>query len=273
MRRGCRDFIDKPFEPEALHQKVEMLLEDIDRRRTREKANANHVRTGTRALVHDLNNLLGGAVGYADLALEDCRRSECPTAYIEKIMASTTLAARVCQSILSRGVEENDMRPILTTTEIATVVERAGAAIAGIAPDTITVTVEVSECQVWIRADAQLLQRAILNLAINAMDAMPEGGTLTISLTKTRQQGAPDIEPTERVVIAVADTGPGIAPETLEHIFDEGYTTKPHGHGLGLPAVKAVAEGHGGGVEIAGSEGGGTVVTLILPHDGTSHPS
>ncbi|MBD3358911.1 MAG: response regulator [Chitinivibrionales bacterium] len=267
MRNGCRDFIDKPFDPDDIVERTEKLLSDTARNaaHTRRDLPAATAGEQTRALAHDLNNLLSGAVGYADLALERCQHAECLSNYLKKILASTTLAARVCRSILSRELIEGNEEPLLAVTEAATVVERAAAAVKGIAPPGVTVSVEVKECQVWIRADAQLLQRAILNLAVNAMDAMPEGGTLVVSLSKGGACRTGGTVPIECVIVSVADTGHGFAAAKMDKIFNKGYTTKSNGNGLGLPMVKTIMERHGGWVEIDSPREGGTVVTLFFP--------
>jgi two-component system sensor histidine kinase HydH len=107
-----------------------------------------------------------------------------------------------------------------------------------------------------VQADAGLLYRAFLNVLVNAVQAMPEGGRLTL-------QSAP--APGGGVVVSVADTGCGIPEEKLRKVWNPFFTTKDKGSGLGLPIVKNIIESHGGHVEIESAEGRGTRVTMTIP--------
>ncbi len=108
-----------------------------------------------------------------------------------------------------------------------------------------------------ISADAELLHRAISNLVLNAMDAMPEGGTLTL---RTRNDG-------NQAVIEVADTGAGLTPEECERIFTPYYTSKEHGTGLGLAIVQSVVSDHGGRILVRSLPGRGTTFVISLPRN------
>ena len=114
-----------------------------------------------------------------------------------------------------------------------------------------------------ISADAELLHRAISNLVLNAMDAMPQGGTLTL---RTRDDG-------REVVIEVADTGAGLTPEECERIFTPYYTSKEHGTGLGLAIVQSVVSDHGGRIHVRSSPGRGTTFVIELPRNAESAQS
>ncbi len=108
-----------------------------------------------------------------------------------------------------------------------------------------------------VPADAELLHRAISNLVLNAMDAMPQGGTLTL---RTRDEGG-------GVVIEVADTGAGLTPEECERIFTPYYTSKQHGTGLGLAIVQSVVSDHGGRIRVHSEPGRGTTFVIELPRN------
>jgi len=111
-----------------------------------------------------------------------------------------------------------------------------------------------------ISADAELLHRAISNLVLNAMDAMPQGGTLML---RTREDG-------DGVLIEVADTGAGLTPEECERIFTPYYTSKEHGTGLGLAIVQSVVSDHGGRIHAQSSPGRGTTFVIELPRNAES---
>jgi signal transduction histidine kinase len=106
-----------------------------------------------------------------------------------------------------------------------------------------------------VPADAELLHRAISNLVLNAMDAMPQGGTLTL---RTRDEDG-------KVAIEVADTGSGLTPEECERIFTPYYTSKQHGTGLGLAIVQSVVSDHGGRIRVQSEPGRGTTFVIDLP--------
>ncbi|MGA7350058.1 MAG: HAMP domain-containing sensor histidine kinase [Acidobacteriaceae bacterium] len=106
-----------------------------------------------------------------------------------------------------------------------------------------------------ILGDSELLHRALSNLVLNAMDAMPEGGTLTVSANRAR----------EMVRISVADTGAGLTPEECERLFTPYYTTKQHGTGLGLAIVQSVIADHNGTIAVENVEGGGARFVIGLP--------
>jgi signal transduction histidine kinase len=104
-------------------------------------------------------------------------------------------------------------------------------------------------------ADPELLHRAISNLVLNAMDAMPHGGTLILS---ARPKG-------ETVELRVADTGEGITPEECERLFTPYYTTKEHGTGLGLAIVQSVVADHNGTIAVESRPGAGVTFVISLP--------
>jgi nitrogen fixation/metabolism regulation signal transduction histidine kinase len=108
-----------------------------------------------------------------------------------------------------------------------------------------------------VMADAEMLHRAISNLVLNAMDAMPQGGSLTL---RTRDENA-------NVLIEVADTGAGLTPEECERIFTPYYTSKQHGTGLGLAIVQSVVSDHGGRVRVRSAPGQGTTFVIELPKE------
>jgi two-component system nitrogen regulation sensor histidine kinase NtrY len=114
---------------------------------------------------------------------------------------------------------------------------------------------ELAEALPSIAADPELLHRAFSNLALNALDAMPQGGTLTL---RTRQTG-------DRVVVEIADTGTGLTAEECERVFTPYYTSKAHGTGLGLAIVQSIISDHGGRISVHSEPGRGTTFMIELP--------
>jgi signal transduction histidine kinase len=111
-------------------------------------------------------------------------------------------------------------------------------------------------------ADPELLHRALSNLVLNAMDAMPQGGILTLS---ARQHD-------DMVEIRVADTGEGITPEECERLFTPYYTTKEHGTGLGLAIVQSVVADHNGTIAVESLRGAGVTFVINLPRSQEKQP-
>jgi signal transduction histidine kinase len=120
----------------------------------------------------------------------------------------------------------------------------------------VRIVVETSDDQLAVNGDSAMLRQAILNLAINACQAMPNGGTLRLITIPA---------PNNRVALKVEDTGIGIPPEDLNRIFDLYFTTKDHGTGIGLSMVYRIVQMHDGEVEVQSTLGRGTTFTLLLP--------
>jgi signal transduction histidine kinase len=115
--------------------------------------------------------------------------------------------------------------------------------------------VQLSAEPMPLDADSELLHRALSNLVLNAMDAMPNGGTLTLA---AKTDG-------DKVEIRVSDTGDGMTPEECERLFTPYYTTKEHGTGLGLAIVQSVIADHDGTVAVESQRGGGATFVITLP--------
>jgi two-component system sensor histidine kinase HydH len=109
-----------------------------------------------------------------------------------------------------------------------------------------------------VRMDPDRIKQVLLNLYLNAIEAMTEGGTLSVSLSKTETKTG--------IRITVWDTGPGIKPEDLPHLFDPYFTTKSSGTGLGLAIVHKIVESHRGEIQVNSRPGEGAVITVTLPH-------
>jgi signal transduction histidine kinase len=119
----------------------------------------------------------------------------------------------------------------------------------------IVMRTALPDTQVLCQADGNLLKQALLNLMINAVDAMSGGGELLVRLSTQRS----------RAIIEVIDTGSGIAPDDLERIFQAYYSTKKHGSGLGLPTTRRIVREHGGTIRVESEPGKGTRFVIALP--------
>ena len=120
----------------------------------------------------------------------------------------------------------------------------------------VTMSLELAETLPTVTGDVHQLKQAFLNLVLNALHAMPDGGTLRLATATT---------PERAVRVTIADTGSGIAEPDVTKIFDLFYTTKPDGSGLGLPTVQRIVQSHGGRIGVESRPGQGTTFTLLFP--------
>ena len=219
-------------------------------------------------IAHDLNNVLAPIT----LSMELLRAklsdpSMLPALNI--VAQSAQRGAGIVRQVLTfaRGVEgergEVSVRSLLQ--EVARFVEETF-------PRNIKVQVLVPREPGRVSGDLTQLHQVLLNLALNARDAMPEGGTLTlraepVEVGEAQVRRLPALQPGPHVLLSVADTGSGIPPEALDRIFDPFFTTKPRGKGtgLGLSTVHGLVRSHGGAVEVATEMDVGTTFTVYLP--------
>ena len=249
-----------------------VLAHDVTERR---KLEAQHLRAqrmesiGTLAggIAHDLNHVLAPIL----MAIEMLRLDDRPAAEAEVLTTIERTARRgadLVQQILAftRGVEGR-RQPLLLATVIGEVV----TLIRETFPRNIRLKVEIPEVPWPVLGDATQLHQVLLNLAVNARDAMPAGGTLTIGARNVIHGDEPDLpfaaHHGRHVALTVADTGTGIPAAVRDRIFDPFFTTKEigKGTGLGLATVQAVVRNHGGYVNLYTEEGHGTAFRIYLP--------
>ena len=213
-------------------------------------------------VAHDFNNILAVILNYAEFLLGDLGRNDPRRADVEQIIDAGGRAARLVHQLLAfsrrDAVETHAVDLNVVVTGMHELVVRAIGEL---------VTLETS-CppDLWT-ADADLgqIEQIVLNLAINARDAMPSGGLLTIETANEVLDQGPT--PGRYVKLSVADTGSGIDPVTLERIFEPFFTTKPRGEGtgLGLSTVYGIVTQAGGHVTVDSTLGAGTSFTVYLP--------
>jgi PAS domain S-box-containing protein len=223
----------------------------------------------TGGIAHDFNNLLGIVIG--NLQLLERGVADTPS-MARKV--NTAMRAAVRGADLTRRLLALARRQIFDPTVVNLNHQLSG--LAELMQRTLGESIEVRMVQangLWhTRVDAGQLENAILNLAINARDAMPEGGRLTVKTENIVVDALichdhPQIEPGEYVSISVSDTGAGIEPSVLKHVFEPFFTTKESGKGsgLGLAMVHGFAEQSGGLATIESELGRGTTVRILLP--------
>jgi hypothetical protein len=224
----------------------------------------------TGGIAHDFNNLLTGIVGSLDLLQTrlDQGRTENVSRYINAAMTSANRAAALThrllafarrQPLIPKSVDANALVVSLEDLLRRTIGER------------IDLDIAASSALWCTLCDPNQLESALLNLAINARDAMPDGGKLTIATANARIDGidadTPALLPGDYIRIDVTDTGTGMSPEVAARAFDPFFTTKPigQGTGLGLSMIYGFARQSNGHVLIDSKQGAGTKVRLYLP--------
>lgn len=224
----------------------------------------------TGGLAHDFNNLLAGVIGSLELLsvrLQQGRTQDLQR-YIHSALTSANRATALTHRLLAFSRRQTlDPSP----TDLNALIEGMMELLQRTIGPLVSYSTQLSE-DLWLTlCDTNQLENALLNLTINARDAMPDGGQLTLT-SENLVLGEPLTEeltlpPGEYVALGVRDTGVGIPPERLGYVFDPFYTTKPlgEGTGLGLSMVYGFAKQSGGAVRIESTVGEGTSVWIYLP--------
>jgi nitrogen-specific signal transduction histidine kinase/CheY-like chemotaxis protein len=216
----------------------------------------------TGGIAHDFNNLLTVIVG--NLQLIELRAKDDKIVRLAGFaQQGADRAAKLTHQLLAFS---RTQRLSLKPVDLNALITGMNDLLARTIGKRITIKMALHEGNPWVMADENQLELAILNLSINARDAMPDGGVLTIfSSAKEKLDGA-SLEGVFAVV-SVSDTGAGIAPHLIEKVFDPFFTTKPlgKGTGLGLSQVYGIAQQSGGTVRLDSTEGEGTTIKIFLP--------
>ncbi len=224
----------------------------------------------TGGIAHDFNNMLTGVIGSLDLMRRNIAsgRMDRVDRYIDAATVSAQRAAALTSRLLAFGRRQSlDMKAMDVNALVAGMEELLFRTLG----EQIELGTDLAP-ELWAASsDENQLESALLNLCINARDAMPNGGKLIIETTNTRlderyTRDHPDVTPGDYVVLSVTDTGSGMAPTTMDKVFEPFFTTKPvgQGTGLGLSMVYGFARQSGGHVRIYSEVGQGTTVKLFL---------
>jgi signal transduction histidine kinase/CheY-like chemotaxis protein len=263
------DLMKRTRELIALNSRLE--TEITQRRATEDKLRQAHKMEAigqlTGGIAHDFNNLLTAVVGHLEMAQPRVERDPRTSGLVQAALRAADRGATLTRHLLTFARRQHlEPRPV----DIAAVIEEVEKMLRQtIGPDIrLAIHVESDLSRAWV--DPNQFELAILNLALNARDAMPIGGTLRIAAENGRTEigvSPPDLAPGDYLVISVSDTGTGMNSETLEHAFEPFFTTKEpgRGSGLGLSIVHGFAAQSGGSVQITSSPGNGTIVDLWLP--------
>jgi len=219
-------------------------------------------------IAHDFNNLLSAILGYGDLMLPKLHDPTLRFKMME-IRKAAERAAALTRQLLAFSRKQVLVPEVVPVGGLISELSRMLRRLIG---EDIELVTRVPSTPVAVRADPGQLEQVLMNLAVNARDAMPRGGKLTIEAAVVDPDDAfrrehPDVPAGRQVMISVTDTGVGMDPEVSKHIFEPFFTTKEKGKGtgLGLATVYGIVTQSGGHVEVETAPGQGTRFRIFLP--------
>ncbi len=210
-------------------------------------------------IAHEIKNPLAGIAGVIQVLKKDLSQGDTKRAVLDEVLSQVERMDKAVRNLLSFA------RPPEPKMQMADVNELIGKLLDFLAPQFakcgITAERRLAAGLPWVFLDPDLMQQAMLNIALNAIKAMPEGGRFAIE-TQGRQDGEGR---GGSISIVLSDTGQGIAPENLGRIFNPFFTTRQQGTGLGLSITQRIVEQHRGDISVQSTRGQGTVFTITLP--------
>jgi two-component system cell cycle sensor histidine kinase/response regulator CckA len=226
----------------------------------------------TGGIAHDFNNLLTTMIGYTELAAGRVPAGSREHEYLLNVQSAGERAADLTRHLLAFSRRQRlETRPVdmnATIAEIARLLER-------VIGEHIEVSVKGDPDLQAAVADPTQIEQVIMNLVLNARDAMPDGGEIVIDMSNARLdenfcRQFPECRPGDYVMLLVSDTGHGMEPEILQRVFEPFFTTKPSGSGtgLGLSIAYGIVKQHGGHISACSEPGRGTTFKIYLPAAG-----
>jgi two-component system, cell cycle sensor histidine kinase and response regulator CckA len=220
-------------------------------------------------VAHDFNNLLSVVIGYSELLLDDHRPGHPHLESLSAILDAGQRAKVLTRQLLAFGRKQMLDASIL---DINTVIANFQKLLARVLGEDIAVVLMLDKTPCMVKADLSQLEQILMNLAVNARDAMPNGGTLTIEsgvalLDEAYTAVKPEATAGPHVMISISDTGTGMEKGLIDYIFEPFFTTKDseRGTGLGLSTVYGIVKQHGGNIWVYSEPGQGTTFRIYLP--------
>jgi signal transduction histidine kinase/CheY-like chemotaxis protein len=223
-------------------------------------------------VAHDFNNLLTGILGNASLAVDMLPPSSPAQRMLNDVVRASERAAHLTKQLLAYAGKG---RFVLQAVDLSDTVRDISHLIKSSIPKNAQLRLDLADKLPCIEADASQIQQLVMNLVINAAEAIPEerlGNVLVTTRTQHVDEhyleqtlGAAEIGTGEYVALEVSDTGIGMTPETLKRIFDPFYTTKFAGRGLGLAATQGIVRGHKGAMRVYTTPGQGSTFKILFP--------
>ncbi|HEU4451748.1 MAG TPA: PAS domain S-box protein, partial [Longimicrobium sp.] len=257
---NSRDITERREAEEELHESREQLLQS-------QKMEAVGRLAG--GVAHDFNNLLTAIKGFTELLLLDFDQKDPRYPFAHEIQAAANRAASLTRQLLAFSRKQVLQPRVIDLNSSVTDIEKMLRRLIG---EDVELVARLEAAHGEVRADPGQLEQVLLNLAVNARDAMPGGGTLTVETRAARleeelKRAYPYVVPGWYVMLSVSDTGHGMDLETRERAFEPFFTTKPAGRGtgLGLSTVYGIVKQSGGFIWIDSEPERGTTVRIYLP--------
>ncbi len=278
MKAGAQDYIMKPglarLAPAVRREMAEKMTRLESKKLTVQLARSQkleaigHLAGG---VAHEFNNILMGIGGYAQLMSSEPDVSEESQKDLARIDHLCKRGAGLTKQLLTFSrADEGERIPL----DVVPLIKSTAKMLRRVIPENISIEVTAAPGAGSASVDPGQLEQVLVNLAINARDAMPDGGKLLFHVAGTRVSdsdvpAAGRVAPGRYVEIAVTDTGCGMDRETVEHVFEPFFTTKDvgEGTGLGLSAVFGIVSQHGGAVTVYSEPGQGTTFRVYLPRE------
>jgi signal transduction histidine kinase len=223
-------------------------------------------------IAHDFNNILTAIIGYGFLTQKKMKADDPSLHYVEQILAAAQRAASLTQGLLafSRKQVINTM-PV----DLNLIIERTSAFLRRMIGEDISLTLNLAKEDIIVTADSSQIDQVLMNLATNARDAMPHGGSLHIETRRFEIDDHyilthPFMKVGSYALIAVSDTGEGMDAETVGRVFEPFFTTKEvgRGTGLGMSIIFGIIKQHDGYVNVYSEQGTGTTIKIYIPLTG-----
>ena len=276
LKSGATDYILKG-RLNRLAPAVERAIQEVDARRERERLEARFIEAQKMEVIgqlaggvaHDFNNVLAVIIGYNEVMLADLpphgRLYQCA----EEIRKAAERAVGLTKQLLVFSRKQT-VQPVVFDLQSA--VQKLESMLGRLIGENIGITILPGGHGCYVRADNGYVGQVLMNLAVNARDAMPDGGTVTIAVDRvTLNQDYADAHPGERpgdfVRLSVRDTGTGMTDEVKGRLFETFFTTKPigKGTGLGLATCQSIVQQSGGHIDVSSELGQGTTFDIYFP--------
>jgi signal transduction histidine kinase len=218
-------------------------------------------------IAHDFNNLLTGIIGYCDLSLMQANVTDALRRNIGEIRKASERCAALTRQLLAFSRKQVLVPKVINLNVAVADMDKILRQLIG---EDIDLVARLRKDLGNVKTDPAQIEQVILNLAINARDAMPRGGKLTVETENVELDDSyvsrhESVLPGPYVMLAVSDTGCGMEEKTLAHIFEPFFTTKEKGTGLGLSTVYGIVKQHGGNIWVYSVPGAGTTFKVYLP--------
>lgn len=217
-------------------------------------------------LAHEIKNPLAGIQGGVDILIRRRDKNDPEREALEGMRQEVERIDRTVRALLDRA------RPRMVSVRTSSLEDIAARAVnlargqlakSAAQGQVINIAFHPSTDAIAIAVDPAQIEDALLNLIINAIEALDSNGQVTVRVARSKEESADEFE--EQAIVEVSDNGRGISDEDITQIFNPFFTTRPSGTGLGLPAVRRIARAHGGSVDVSSTPGKGSTFTIRLP--------